>query len=343
MIKLNILVATLVGAVAIGAGPALAGPGTSGGLVIADFSGDGLDDILFRNQTDTGAGAPNGFVGFWYLNGGGNPIILDGFGVPDPGPNFEIVGAGYLDTDAFADILWRDTSTGDLTVWFMGNKVITGSLALGQPGGGLVAVAVGDIDNANNDDIVFRGSNTVAAWLLDGSANVQAGFSIGTISNNWKIIALGDVDRDSKADLVFRNATDGFVGFWTLDGAAATVITGGAGVPDPGSGFQIRGFGDLNGDTSADVVWAQLSDESIISWNMAPDLSIGSSTAYGFSTGLAMAAIGDVTGSGNADILFSGGGSVAQWLLDATGAVSSGASVGTISANWVIENNATAN
>lgn len=315
--------------------PAAAGPVSGSGLVIADFNGDGKDDILFRNTTD-------GFVGFWYLN---EAVILDGFGVPDPGPAFSIVGAGYFDDDLFADVLWVDDN-GNMTIWFMGNKVISSSSALGSAGLGLAPVAIGDIDNNGNSDIIFQDVTSVATWLFS-NGSFLAGASIGSIPSTWVVTGMGDIDLDNKADILFRNTTEGFVGFWTLDGSQAglgPIITNGAGIPDPGANWTIKGFGDTNKDGSSDVVWANAADNgSITTWQLAPNLTIGGSISYGFASGFELAAIGDTNASSNSDFIFQNQTSVAEWILADNGSFSSGASVGTIDGSWVIKPNVDAN
>jgi hypothetical protein len=334
----NILVCLLACfcAVALFVGPAAAGPPSGGGgLVIADFNGDGDDDILFRNLTD-------GFVGFWYLNGA---VIFDGFGLPDPGPAFSIVGAGYFDDDLFADVLWVD-DVGNMTIWFMADKAIGSSSGLGSAGAGLDPVGIGDIDNNGNSDIIFQDASSVATWLFD-NGSFLAGASIGTIPAVWAVVGMGDIDLDDKADILFRNTTDGFVGFWTLDGSQVgmgAIIKDGAGVPDPGVDWTMKGFGDTNKDGSADVVWVNAADNgSITAWQLAPNLTIGGSMGYGFASGLDLVAIGDTDASDNSDFIFQDATSVAEWMLADDGSVASGASVGSIASTWVVKANVDAN
>jgi hypothetical protein len=99
----------------------------------------------------------------------------------------------------------------------------------------------------------------------------------------------------------------------------------------------MQGFGDTNKDGSADVVWVDAANNgSITAWQLAPDLTIGDSKAYGFSPGLDLVAIGDTDGSGNSDFIFNDATSVAQWVLADDGEVTSGASVGSILEIWQI-------
>ncbi|HTY18404.1 MAG TPA: hypothetical protein VMH82_11820 [Myxococcota bacterium] len=323
--------------VALGPNRAQAGP-ASNGLVIADFNGDGWDDILFRDTTD-------GFVGWWYLNGTNvgtaNPVIVDGFGVPDPGPGFTLLGAGYFNNDKDADVLWLENATGNLIIWFMGDKMISSATNLGNPGAGLTVAGIGDIDHNGNSDIIFRqgagATATVAAWLIENGA-VLSGTSIGTIDSNWVVTALGNVDNAGGDDILFRNTTDGFVGWWTLDASKSPVIQNGAGVPDPGADFTIKGFADVNQDKKADVIWKQISTSDVVYWLMNSDLTIASAPNIGAGpAGFDVGGIGDIDGNGAADVLFRDSGTVATWLIN-NAAFLNGASVGSIPSQWVISN-----
>lgn len=95
-----------------------------------DFNGDGNSDVVFLNNTDHSAQ-------IWLMNGTtetGSPIT-----VAQPTPtgaetNFVLVGAEDVNGDGYSDLLWRDTTTGDVkaTEFTTGGAVLK-TVNLGAP------------------------------------------------------------------------------------------------------------------------------------------------------------------------------------------------------------------
>ena len=149
-----------------------------------DFNGDGIDDILWRNDNGTVTdwlGQANGsFVG----NGANFNTAISS--------DWHIVGTGDFNGDGIADILWRNDN-GTVTDW------------LGQANGSFVGnganfntaistdwhvVSIGDFNGDATDDILWQNTNgTVTEWL--GQANggfIGNGNNVNVaISSDWHI------------------------------------------------------------------------------------------------------------------------------------------------------------
>lgn len=88
-----------------------------------DFDEDGLGDILWRHS--------NGDVQLWLLDTDRNttmknrlsPVLPDGSTVSTAGWQFN--GTGDFNGDGRSDIIWRNTSTNMVQLWFMNGNVIT--------------------------------------------------------------------------------------------------------------------------------------------------------------------------------------------------------------------------
>jgi hypothetical protein len=79
---------------------------------IGDFDGDGKSDILWRNSS-------TGLASMWLMNGLAlkNPTAEIGWTYFYCGTDWTIAGTGDFDGDGKSDILWRNTSTGLVTLW----------------------------------------------------------------------------------------------------------------------------------------------------------------------------------------------------------------------------------
>jgi FtsP/CotA-like multicopper oxidase with cupredoxin domain len=88
----------------------------------ADFNGDGKPDLFWRN-TSTGQNV------VWYMNGVSQKSwgLLPTLSFPT---NLQVAAVGDFNNDVYNDILWRDTVTGENTIWFLNGltQIGTGSL-----------------------------------------------------------------------------------------------------------------------------------------------------------------------------------------------------------------------
>jgi ELWxxDGT repeat protein len=243
-----------------------------------------------------------------------------------------------LDGDGKADLIWRNTSTGDVAIWLMNGTAIG---TTGFPGAMPLVwqiAGVGDVNGDGQADVIWRNSanGVVRVWLMNGLTITSVGFP-GATSTDWEIQAVGDVNGDGKADIFWRNTNSGVVAIWLMNGVSIGSSGYLGGVPFT---WKIAGVGDVNADGLVDVIWRNRVSGVVAVWVMN-GLSIATVGFPGSaSADWAIQGIGDVDGNGKADLIWrnSTSGVVALWLMNGKSIALSGflGLLGGVSTEWVI-------
>ena len=154
-----------------------------------DFDSDGGEDIVWRN-TETGE------HGVWLMNGTelnqGVSITRQSNGenllVPEDGL-WEMQGAGDLDNDDDADILWRNTETQDVYYWRMeGTEYVESVLISSLPSAEWEVRGTMDFDNNNFDDVLLRNGTTGQnqIWLMNETGLQEAVATQSLTGQSWQ-------------------------------------------------------------------------------------------------------------------------------------------------------------
>ena len=283
-----------------------------------DFNGDGISDVLWRNDTGTltdWLGTSNGsFTGNWNNSHDTQTTVWD------------VVGTGDVNGDGRVDVIWRNSS-GTVTDW------------LGAANGGFVGnfanadlnlattwtmSGTGDFDGDGRSDILWRNSDgTVTNWLGTSNGSWVGNFANANVSltTNWSIVGVGDFNGDGHDDVLWRNSsgtiTDwlgadqgSFVGNWT--NANLNLSTS----------WQVVGTGDFNGDGRSDILWRD-ANGTITDWlGTANGGFVGNfnNAAINLGNNWQVMGVGDYNGDGRDDIAFrDSAGHVTNWLGTSTG------------------------
>jgi hypothetical protein len=279
----------------------------------ADFNADRRSDVLWRNT----ASGEN----YLYPMNGTTIISGEGYLRAVPDLNWNIAGTGDFDGNGSADILWRNSSTGENYVYFMNGVSIVneGYLRTVSDQGWQVA-GVGDLDGDGRDDILWRHgtSGENYAYLMNGVSIVNEGYLRTVADRTWQIKGVGDFDGDGRADILWRHATSGENYLYLMNGVSIAAEGYLRAVAD--TAWQIRGVGDFDGDGRADILWRHgMSGENYLYLMNGVSIANEGYVRTVSDSNWQVAAVGDYDGDGKSDILWRNGSTGENYLYPMDG------------------------
>jgi hypothetical protein len=153
---------------------------------VGDFDGDGKSDILWRNSVSG--------QNYIYPMNGTTIKASEGFVRTVADPAWQVKGVGDFDGDGKADIVWRNSSSGENYLYPMDGITI-------KPTEGYIRTvadlnwqiaAVGDYDGDGKNDLLWRNSSTGQNYLypMDGTTIKPAeGFTRTVSDPHWQVLS----------------------------------------------------------------------------------------------------------------------------------------------------------
>jgi hypothetical protein len=268
-----------------------------GGVVIADFNGDGRPDVLvfdaFANFPET--------IHVLLTNADGtlSPSISTSGG----GSTFGGAAAGDFNKDGKMDVAVVDSNANTLTI-FLGNGDGTFTKGASYPTGHRpMAIIALDSNVDGNLDLVVANNNdnSVSSFLGigDGTFTLKGTFGTGFVSPSS--LAAGNLDSDGKLDLVVGSLNIGAFGVLPGlgNGNFASVRLGTYAADFPSGGVAIA---DLDGDGKMDLVF---SGQPASYYRGNGNLTFQSPVTLDVN-GYSSLAIADLNGDGHNDIVLTG-------------------------------------
>ena len=222
-----------------------------------DFNVDGSADILWHNSATGG-------IELWFMNGhrvSSRATVVGEQGTPvNIGPPWRIVASSDFNVDGGADILWHNSATGEIQLWFMnGHRVRSRATVLAEQDKAIAIgppwsiVASSDFSVDGSSDILWHNSASgeVQLWFLNGHRIRSRATVVGEdgkavhIGPPWKIVKSGDFDLDGCSDILWHNGATGEIQLWFMNGhrvrSRATVLGEDGNAVHVGPPWSIRG------------------------------------------------------------------------------------------------------
>ncbi|MDP9224863.1 MAG: VCBS repeat-containing protein, partial [Actinomycetota bacterium] len=162
---------------------------------VGDVNGDGKADIIWQHNTE-------GWLAVWLMDGltATSTLMLSVPKMTDP--NWIIAGAGDINGDGKADIIWQNQATGGLAAWLMNGPQAfaqTGLSVAFNPDLNWKIRGVGDVNGDGRADLIWQNIATgqVGVWFLNwftvvGQTNLYFTSGVATVPDmNWKIVGPG--------------------------------------------------------------------------------------------------------------------------------------------------------
>ena len=178
-----------------------------------DFTGNGQDNILFRNPS-------TGDMGYFSLSSSGPNTWQD---LGSPSLLYSVVGIGDFNGDGTSDILMQNTSTGQMGYIAMpsGGGGQGTWVGVGSPSTAYSVVGIGKFTGGSVSDILLRDNATGdTGYYAPGTGGGQGTWTdLGLSSTAYSVVGVADFTGNGISDILYRDSATGDMGYSVPSGS----------------------------------------------------------------------------------------------------------------------------
>ena len=204
------------------------------------FNADGKDDLLLAGSN-----------GSLYIGMSNGSTFAPQSMSPAVSSGSQALDVADIDGNGKADIVVRNTSTGQVVIWYMNNGVRTAYK--GQAfSTSLTYVLAADFNNDKKADLLFQDAqrNLFIAISAGASFTLQP---VGlAYSSAYALRGATDVSGDGSADILLHDASTNKLVVWYMHGATRAAYNSMVGP----TGAVLVAHGDFDGNKKSDLAWA---------------------------------------------------------------------------------------
>ena len=299
---------------------------------VADFTGDGKLDLLWRNYQ-------TGEIATWNLNG--TTLVDTSYLLSVPDLSWQIKGIGDFNGDRKVDLLWRNDQTGENAFWLLNGAKFASAVYLPPVADPRWQIeGIGDFNKDGSLDLLWRNktTNEIGTWELNRTTYVKSSLFSNSLDSTWQVQKIGDFNQDGNLDILWRNTQSGENKLWYLNG---TTYTTSLTLPSRSDrNWVISDIGDFSRDGSLDLLWHNARSGETDIWKLNSNPYSGETPLLKVpDLGWQIQATGDFNRDGAVDILWRNyrDGSVGFWQMDGANLTASALLPSVTDSAWKIE------
>ncbi len=263
------------------------------------------------------------------------------YGVPksllptNPVITYFISYSGDFNGDGRQDILWRNTQTGEVRIWYMNGATILSDDHVANVGLDWKIAGIGDFNGDGISDILWENtvSGSIAIWIMKGDTLVYE-YQQPSPGFQWSITGVADLDHNGLADIVWRDVLTGAVQIWWSRGP---LNFSSEYINVASLDWNLIGTADLFGDGFSELIWRNQNSGEVHAWQLSGDTLVADVSLAVVPLEWQIAGFGDFNGDGRDDILWRNttNGSVIIWIMNGFGATAEW-NAGTVPLAWQV-------